>query len=186
VEIHGEWARIRDSEQRIVGPTGAFATQRADATSYLLGARYLSQNDTTYILEYYRNGSGYSENQANDFYRLVDNGVSQFQATGNDALLQRALAAAQAGYARPNPMQRYPYLRISQNEPFDIVYFTPSVTAIVNLDDRSYSFTPELLYSGIRNLDLRVRAMWIVGDANTDSGEKQNARRVELLARYYF
>jgi hypothetical protein len=186
VEIHGEWARIRDLEQRIAGPTGAFATQRADATSYLLGARYLSQKDTTYILEYYRNGSGYSENQANDFYRLVDNGVSQFQATGSDALLQKALAAAQAGYARPNPMQRYLYLRISQKEPFDIVYFTPSVTAIVNLDDRSYSFTPELLYSGIRNLDLRLRAMWIVGDANTDFGEKQNARRVELLARHYF
>lgn len=186
VEIHGEWARIRDLEQRIVGPTGAFATQRADATSYLLGARYLSQKDTTYILEYYRNGSGYSENQANDFYRLIDNGLSQFQLTGSDALLQRAIAASQAGYARPNPMRRYLYLRISQKEPFDIVYFTPSVTAIVNLDDRSYSFTPELLYSAIKNLDLRLRAMWIVGDANTDFGEKQNSRRLELMMRYYF
>ena len=186
MEVHGEWARIRDFEQRIVGPAGTVATQRADVTSYLLGARYLSQKDTTYILEYYRNGTGYTEAQANDFYRLIDNGVNQFLVTGNDALLQRAIAAAQAGYARPNPMQRYLYLRISQKEPFDIVYFTPSVTTIVNLDDRSYSLTPELLYSGIKNLDLRLRAMWIVGDAKTDFGEKQNSRRMELMMRYYF
>ena len=57
MEVHGEWARIRDFEQRIVGPAGTVATQRADVTSYLLGARYLSQKDTTYILEYYRNGN---------------------------------------------------------------------------------------------------------------------------------
>lgn len=186
LEVHGEWARIRDFEQRIVGPTGAAATRRGDATSYLLGLRYLTERDTTYILEYYRNGTGFTESQARDFYRLVDNGLTQFRATGTDALLRKALAASQGGYGRANGGERYLYLRASQKEPFDIVYFTPSVTLIANLDDRSWSLTPELLYTGITNLDLRLRAAWLKGKADSEFGEKQNARRLELMARFYF
>ncbi|MBI4753994.1 MAG: hypothetical protein HY778_00910 [Betaproteobacteria bacterium] len=189
LEVHGEWARIRDFEQRVIGPTGSLTTQRRDATSSLLGLRYLTEKDTTIIAEYYRNGTGYTENQARDFYRLVDNGLSQFQTSGSDALLQRALAVSQGGqggYGRPNAMQRTLYLRVSQKEPFDIVYFTPSITLIANLDDGSRSVTPELLYTGITNLDLRLRFMLLTGGANTEFGEKQNSRRVEVMARVYF
>lgn len=189
MEIHGEWARIRDFEQRLVDAAGAVSTRRQDATSYLLGVRYLTERDTTYILEYYRNGTGYSEVQAGDFYRLVDNGVAQFQASGSDVLLRKAIAAsqgAQGGYGRPNAGERYLYLRVSQKEPFDIVYFTSSVTLIANLDDRSWSLTPELLYTAVTNLDLRLRATWLKGGPDTEFGEKQNARRLELMARYYF
>ena len=186
LEIHGEWARIRDVEQRSVGPTGAMTTRIDDRTSGLLGVRYLSERDTTYIVEYYHNGPGFTENQTRDFYRLVDSGLTQFQVTGNDALLKRALAAGQGGYGKANAMQRYLYLRASQKEPYDIVYFTPSVTLIANLDDGSYSLTPELLYTGITNLDLRLRATWLSGRKGSEFGEKQNARRLELMARYYF
>lgn len=186
VEIHGEWARIRDVEQRSVGPTGVTTTQRGDATSYLLGLRYLTEQDTTWILEYYRNGTGYTEAQAQDFYRLVDNGVIQFRTTGSDSLLKKALSASQGGYGKPNAMRRYLYLRASQKEPFDIVYFTPSVTLIANADDRGYSLTPELLYTGVTNLDLRLRATWLKGGTGSDFGEKQNVRKWELMMRYYF
>lgn len=67
LEIHGEWARINDNERRTVSPTGAIRVETNNATNYLLGLRYLSENDTTTILEYYRNGAGYSEAQAKDF-----------------------------------------------------------------------------------------------------------------------
>jgi hypothetical protein len=186
LEIHGEWARIRDAEQRSVGPTGITTTQIGDATSYLLGLRYLTERDTTWIAEYYRNGTGYTEAQAQDFYRLVESGLRQFQTTNSDALLKKAQSASQSGYARANAMQRYLYLRASQKEPFDIVYFTPSLTLIANLDDRSWSLTPELLYTGVTNLDLRLRAAWLSGKTDSEFGEKQNARKLELMARYYF
>lgn len=186
LEIHGEWARSRDVDQRLVDAAGVATTRRGDATSYLLGLRYLSERDTTYIVEYYRNGTGYTASQARDFYRLVDAGLAQFQAGGGTALLQKAQSASQGGYGRPNTGERYLYLRASQKEPFDIVYFTPSVTLIANLDDRSFSLTPELLYTGITNLDLRLRAAWLNGGAESEFGEKQNARKLELMLRYYF
>jgi len=63
---------------------------------------------------------------------------------------------------------------------------TPSATVIANLDDGSYSFTPELLYTGVTNLDLRLRATWLHGKSNSEFGEKQNARKLELMARFYF
>ena len=186
LEIHGEWARISDYERRIVSPTGTTKVETFDATSYLLGLRYLSDNDLTTIVEYYRNGTGYTEAQGRDFYSLVDAGIRQFDSTGSDALLSKAATVSQGSYGRANPMQQYLYLRVSQKEPFNIVYFTPSLTSIINLDDRSYSLTPELLYTGVTNLDLRLRATWLVGGAGTEFGEKLNSRRLELMARFYF
>ncbi|MBI4742507.1 MAG: hypothetical protein HY777_13365 [Betaproteobacteria bacterium] len=186
LEVHGEWAHIRDLEQRIVGAGGALTSGRRNATSALLGLRYLTEQDTTYILEVYRNGAGYTEQQASDFYRLVDSGIAQFETTGSAALLQSAQAASLSGYGKANPMQRYLYLRASQKEPFDIVYFTPSLTLIANLDDHSTSLTQELLYTGVTNLDLRLRATWLAGRAGSEFGEKQNARKLELMMRYYF
>ncbi|MDO8786916.1 MAG: hypothetical protein Q7J42_02430 [Sulfuritalea sp.] len=177
LEIHGEWARLRDVEQRRIDAAGNVTSAIRDATSYLLGMRYLSANDTTWIAEYYRNGSGYTQSQLSDFHRLVD--------SGNPALLAKARQIS-TSYGRPNAGERYLYLRASQKEPFDIVYFTPSVTLIGNLDDRSYSLTPELLYTGITNLDLRLRASWLHGGEHSEFGEKQNERRLELMARFYF
>ena len=185
LEIHGEWAKIRDFELRSVAPSGAITTERRNVTSYLLGLRYLTERDTTYILEYYRNGTGYTDNQTRDFYQLIDNGLAQFQAAGTDPLLAKARQISPS-YARANPGERYLYLRASQKEPFDIVYFNPSITLIANLDDRSYSLTPELLYTGVTNLDLRLRASWLSGKTGSEFGEKQNVRRLELVARYYF
>ncbi|MDI6750369.1 MAG: hypothetical protein ACOY6N_06665 [Pseudomonadota bacterium] len=176
-EIHGEWARIRDFEQRLIDAAGNVSSVTRDATSALVGLRYLTQNDTTWIAELYRNGTGYSERELSDFLRLAD--------SGNPLLFNKAKQISPA-YARPNAGRDYLYLKVSQKEPFDIVYFTPSLTWIANLADKSYSITPELLYTGITNLDLRLRATWLHGKSYSEFGEKQNRRKLELMARFYF
>ena len=86
----------------------------------------------------------------------------------------------------PNAGRSYLYLRVSQKEPFDIVYWTPAVTGIVNTEDKSYSITPEISYTGITNIELRLRAMVLAGNRLSEFGEKQNDFRIELMARYYF
>jgi hypothetical protein len=83
-------------------------------------------------------------------------------------------------------MRRYLYVRASQKEPFDILYFTPAVTAIINLDDHSYSVTPELAYTGITNLEMRLRLFALQGARRSEYGEKLNEQRIELRLRYYF
>lgn len=87
------------------------------------------------IFEYYRNGAGYTDHQMQDFYAFIDDGLAQWRVTGDDAVLNQARSLSQ-NYACANPGERYLYLRVSQKEPFDIVYFTPSVTFIANTGGR--------------------------------------------------
>jgi len=185
-EIHGEFAFIKDHVKRYLDGDGNVAENEYDAVSYLAGIRYLTENDTTCILEYYRNGTGYTETEMREFFSFIDNGYDAYVSTGNDAFLKKAASVTSGNYGRPNPMRDYLYLRASRKEPFDILYFTPAVTWIFNVNDRSYSLTPEILYTGIENLDLRLKASVIAGERLTEFGEKANDYKVELRARYYF
>jgi len=83
-------------------------------------------------------------------------------------------------------MRDYLYLRVSQKEPFNILYFTPAITWIFNINDKSFSLSPELIYTGITNLELRLKASLITGQRDSEYGEKQNNYRAELRLRYYF
>jgi hypothetical protein len=181
LEAHAEWARIRDFEQPVLDASGALATAPPrDATSWLAGLRYLTERETTWIVEYYRNGTGYSEAQARAFYEAAHAGA----ALG--ALTPVLRSAAQAGYARPNLMRRYLYVRASQKEPFDILYFTPSAFTILNLDDGSYSLVGELTYTGFGDFEIRLRAALNRGERLTEFGEKPVNERLELRLRWHF
>jgi hypothetical protein len=186
LEIHGEWAHAASATRPVVDAAGNVVPIEALATSYLLGLRYLSESQLTTLFEYYYNGAGYSEDEMRNFASAVHSAYDQYQTTGNAAPLTKLRTALQPAMARPNPGQRYLYLRLSQQEPFDILYLTPALTTIANVDDRSYSVAPELLYTGVTNLELRFRVFWLHGAPLSDFGEKQNMRRLELRARYYF
>jgi hypothetical protein len=185
-EVHGEWARISQSARPVTDNAGRVTTTVENATSYLAGLRYLTEKDTTYIAEYYRNGTGYSDQEARQFYQLVDTAFTQIQQTGNSTLLPKALSLSQGAYGRPNAGKDYLYFRAQQKDALGIVYFQPSITAMMNWQDRSYQITPELLYTGVKNLDLRLRFLMLHGGGLTDFGEKQNSRKIEFYARYYF
>ena len=78
------------------------------------------------------------------------------------------------------------YLRVRQKEPLDFLYFTPSLTTVVNLRDPNFSIAPEIAYMGITNPELRFKATFLVGGEGTEFGEKPNDYRLEFRARYYF
>lgn len=186
LEIHGELAFIEDFSKRLIDSNGNLSTKDYDTQSYLLGLRYLTEKETTYLLEYYHNGAGYTKSEMNDFLSFVNKGYNQFLSTGNTSPLGKAANLGEGNYGRNTPMTDYLYLRVSQKEPFDILYFTPAMTSIMNLKDQSFSFVPELLYTGITNLELRLKTFFLVGKGNTEFGEKQNDFRIEFRARYYF
>jgi hypothetical protein len=185
-EIHGEWARVQQFTRPVTDSSGQVTNETVNATSYLAGLRYLTASDTTYIAEYYRNGTGYSDPEARQFYEFVNTAFTQLEQTGNTALLQKALSLSQGSYGRPNAGKDYIYFRAQQKDALGIVYFQPAITAMMNWQDRSYQVTPELLYTGVKNLDLRLRLFLLHGGSSTDFGEKQNSRKLEFYARYYF
>jgi hypothetical protein len=186
LEIHGEFSRIDDFTRGSIGSNGSSYQTVYDATNWLLGLRYLTKKDTTYILEYYRNGTGFTEQEMQDSFIFVHNAYDSYLSTGNDAFLQRAAAVTEKSYGRANAGREYAYLRVSQKDPLDILYWTPAVTAIVNTGDRSYSLSPEISYTGTTNLEMRLKGTVLAGERLSEYGEKPYDYRVELRVRYYF
>jgi len=185
-EIHGELAWITDFKKRSIDSRGSLSTEESDVLRALLGIRYLTSNEITLIVEYYHNGGGIDEDDAENFFRFVDRAYDRFLSSGDKAQLTQATRLSRDTLAAAKPMRDYLYFRASQKEPFDILYFTPAVTAVVNLTDRSLSLTPELLYSPKTNLEFRLRGGFLAGGKNTEYGEKLNDYKLELRVRYYF
>lgn len=175
LELHGEWARSLDAPRPLVPLSGAVALQRFDATSMLLGVRYITEREVTWIAELYRNGGGYSRAEYGDFL---------LAATG--ATPARAAQLALTPYLRPNPGRDYAYLRVSGKEPFDWLYVVPAITAIVNLRDRSHSLTPEISYTGIDNVELRARWVVLHGAPDSEFGARPIRSRLEAYVRWSF
>lgn len=186
LEIHGELAHIPRQKYRVLTEAGQLTTREVSDTSYLLGLRYLTENDITTIVEFYHNDDGYTELETTQFFQLLDTGYNQFLITGSDALLQQATLVSESGYARPQTGRDYLYARITMKDPFDLLYFTPGITAIANLDDLSYSLSPELTYTGFTNWEMRLRLSYLNGATYSEYGEKQNSNKVEARLRYFF
>lgn len=176
-EIHGEAALYQDFQKATFESDGTITATMEDVPSYLAGLRYLSSANTTYIFEYYYNGQGYSTEETEDLYGHL------YQLDDQELA---SVAANLSGYQVPNFMTHYLYLKASQKEPFGWLYFTPSLYSIVNAKDGSFNLIPEVVYSGVENLELRTRISLLYGGSNTEYGEKINDWKLELRGRYYF
>jgi hypothetical protein len=185
-EFHGEAAWITDFTEKSIDPGGNLTTETADVLQWLLGIRYLTAHNVTWIVEYYHNGGGLDTADAENFYRFVDQAYHLFLAEGDSTRLKKISRLSRDTLAAARPMRDYLYVRASWKEPFDILYFTPGIISIINLNNQSVSLTPELTYSPITNLELRLRGTFLAGGKNTEYGEKQNGWRAELRVRYFF
>lgn len=173
LEVHGELAYTPDYN-------------KINAFSYLFGIRFLTKTDTTFFLEYYKNGHGFLQGEMSDYYSQINEAYQVFLLSGDDTCLKSLSANSDPAYSSFAPMRDYLYLRISWKEPWDILYFIPSLTTIYNIADNSFSIAPELLYTPVTNLELRTKISLLVGKKGSDFGEKQNNFRFEFRGRYYF
>lgn len=175
-ELHGEWAWTPDAPKKLVD--GAILkTEKHDSHNLLLGLRYLTESETTWIVEYLHQSNGYNEEEMQAYF-------DRFATSPDPAKLRET--GQQAGFLRPNPMQNYLYLRASRKEPFDWLYTSAGVTVIRNLDDDSGMVMPEFVYSGVENLELRLRWSLLSGETGSEYGEKLNEQKLELRGRYFF
>jgi len=85
--------------------------------SFLLGTRALTTSDTTFILEYYRNGTGFTEEEMANFFGFVNDAYQTYVKTGSDALCSGRPRFSTANYGRVNTMRDYLYLRITRKNP---------------------------------------------------------------------
>jgi hypothetical protein len=185
-EVHGELAYQEDVRHLVIDGSGNTRQTREDQLSYLLGMRYLNAIDTTFIAEYYHNGGGYNKEELQDFFTYQEAVFEQWRATGNTSLMQGANQITRPYYQQRNFGENYFYLKISQKEPFDILYFNPWVATVVNLQDFSFNLQLGMTWTPVTNLELNFRVGIPVGASKTDFGEKPDTLRPEIWMRYYF
>lgn len=185
-EIHGEWAYIVDAQKKFTDANYDIHTTTADTQQFLLGLRYLTDSELTIIAEYFHNGGGYDSDEISAFADLAAAGIDAYDATGSTTLLDKATTLANAGYGKFTPGTDYAYLKLSQKDPFGWLYVTPAATTIVNLNDGSLQFSPEVTYTGIDNLSLRLRGTVLAGGEGDEFGEKTTQWKIELTAKVYF
>ena len=184
-EIHGEAALVNDHRKYIIDENGNTSEQEDTALDLLLGLRYLSNIETTYILEYYHNGQGYTQKEYENYLNFIENGYNQYLNTSSNTSISKSKQYA-AYYNKQAAMRDYIYLKISQKDPFDILYFTPSIICIYNINDQSSSITPGITYSPITNLILDLKAGFLFGKNKTEYNEKINKGKIVFSIKYYF
>jgi hypothetical protein len=184
-EIHGDVALVKDYNKHIIDQYGNISESEYTAYNFLLGVRYLSNQDTTYILEYYRNGQGYSTEEYENYLTFIESGYDQYLSTSSKAAILKSKTMANY-YNQQAVMKDYLYLKISQKDPFDILYFVPGIIFVYNLNDQSASITPYMTYSPLTNLTLEIKTGFLFGGDKTEYGEKINKAKIELSMQYYF
>jgi hypothetical protein len=185
-EIHGEAAVVLDYVKYITDQQGNLTGKKYDAKSYLLGIRYLTGYDTTYIFEYYRNGQGYTSDEMKDYFTLIEDGYQDYINSQNMAKLSKSRLYGSQFYNKQTVMKDYFYLKVSQKEPFNILYFTPSVTCLYNINDKSGSIMPQIIYTPITNLEFELKTTFLLGKDYTEFGEKLNDYKIYAAVKYYF
>ena len=181
LEVHGEVSSYWNDPKYII-LNNSLAEQSKAGTSWLLGFRYLSQQETTVIAEYYHNGNGLTR----DEYSTYQSFVSSVLAGGSAEAILQAQSYSQNYFNGSTLMQDYLYCKISQPEPFNWLYFTPSLFIIYNLTDGSYLLSSPLSFKSFTNFELILWPTIMVGADGTEFGGKQIQKRFELWVRFYF
>jgi len=181
VEVHGEFSYAQ-GVQRFSVRDGMLTRGDRDASTYLVGLRFLSASNTTIIAEYFHNDVGLNKGEYEEYSAFVLNGTTSPIA----AVLQQTLATQQKYFKGSTLMQEYLYLKVIQPEPFDWLYFTPSVFMIYNLEDKSALLSASLSYKPSTNVEFLLWPTVLVGSPMTEYGGKQLQERVEFWLRVYY
>ena len=83
-------------------------------------------------------------------------------------------------------MQNYFYLKITQPEPFNWLYFTPSIFTICNLNDKSFLLAIQLIYKPVTNFEFTFLPTLLIGVEDTEFGGKQIQQKIEMRMKVHF
>ena len=181
LEIHGDFAYRNQSLQTDIIESSSLSSTTESTFQSLVGLRYLTESELTWIAEWLHNPQGYNTKEMRNYYNLA-----RSDPLTESANYQLSQQAKQTSYGLSNPGQNYFYLRASQKDFADIVYLSAALTTISNLEDNSFLLTPELIYTGYKNSELRFRATTFQGSKNSEFGEKISNSKLEFRLRLFF
>jgi len=180
-EIHAEYVFEKDVVTNSLNSNFNVGSMVDNSHKYLFGTRILFETNTTVILEYLHNDSGLDKEQMINFYDAIDSAIS-----GNPALLPIIKDYQFENFTNQFLMKDYLYFKFSHPEPFNVLYFTPSIFVLYNLNDNSKMIGVEFSYSRFNNLNLKLKYNLLSGNLNSEFGGKISSKKLSLLIDYTF
>jgi len=181
IEMHGEFSRF-SNQPRYTISNSTPETDNISGASYLLGIRWLNESNITTILEYYHNDAGLDKNEFGTYNDFLLSAI----ASGDSGSISNAINVSKNYFSDTDLMRDYLYLKISWPEPFNWVYFTPSIYTIININDGSSIIGIPLSYKPITNFEFIFWPTILAGGNNTEYGSKQYESKLDLWLRFYF
>lgn len=181
LEFHTEFSLTRNADRYFID-NGILNRKYGDIYSYLIGIRYLNEWNTTVIAEYYHNGFGMSKNEFESYQNYLLKGI----AIGTPDAIQQTLGINQTYFKSNTLMRDYLYVKLTQPEPFDWLYFTPSIYTIYNLQDNSFLLSANFIYKPETNLEFIIWHTYMFGKDTSEFGSRQVEQKIELWMRVYF
>jgi hypothetical protein len=160
-EMHGEYAEDTDLSNKY--------------TKSLLGVRYLTDNEITWTIEAYHDTSGWTKDESTEIYKTIENASSVAAKTALTELQSKQIVS-----------QDYAYIKASLKEPFDWLYFTPPLTWLGNIADKSFNVITQLNYAPVTDWSFQLSWQQLSGDAYTQYGENLLGNKLELKTNYSF
>ncbi|MCD4651171.1 MAG: hypothetical protein K8S56_05215 [Candidatus Cloacimonetes bacterium] len=180
-EIHAEYVFEKKLTTISWDSNSSLESDTTDGHHYLFGTRILFETNTTLIAEYFHNDAGFDKDQMSNFFETIEYAISQ------DPSLMAGIKQYQGeNFNSQFLMRDYLYIKLSHPEPFDILYFTPSIFVLYNLNDKSSMAGGEFSYSRFENLSLKMKYNLLLGVDNTEFGEKTNSGKLSLQMGYTF
>ena len=181
LEIHAEFSYAQDEIKYFIADD-LISQQEMDGGSYLLGLRYLNRFNTTLVAEYYHNNSGLSKNEFSSYVNYLHSSLE----SNIPEQLNSAKSVMSTTLRSKTLMHDYLYVKLSQPEPFSLLYTSISMFAIYNIGDKSFLFSPQLSYKPYTNFEVLLWPFLFYGGNDTEYGSKQFERKIEIWMRFYF
>lgn len=181
LEAHAELS-YNENIQRYTIVNGTLHAVQKNRFSHLLGLRYLHESNTTVIVEYYHNSLGMNRGEFENYADYLANAAN----SGNGTSGQQALGLSQQYFRSSTLMEDYLYVKLTMPEPFDWLYFTPSLHSIYNLNDNSFLLSASLSYKPVTNFEFIFWPTFLFGGEGSEFGQKMVQKRMELWVRVFF
>jgi len=160
-EVHGEVAKTTSPED--------------DHYLALIGLRYLTENEVTWIVEGYHDSSGLTKETSVLLYE-----------SARSLSPSKAISVLRQLQQQKTVNQNYGYVKASIKEPFGWLYFTPSISWLGNLDDASFNIISQLSYQPSTNWTFQAYWQRLSGNPNTQYGESLVKDKLEAAVSYAF
>ncbi|MCK9408479.1 MAG: hypothetical protein M0R68_05020 [Bacteroidetes bacterium] len=181
LEIHGELGYSRNVETFSI-VNNLVASNNSHGISTLAGFRYLHESNITLIAEYYHTDFGMSTAELEMYQRFL----ATTTQSKNPLMIQQVTKINQMYFHGTNLSNDYAYIKLTYPEPFEWLYFTPSVFSIVHLADKSFLLSVTLNYKPVTNIEFILWPSLISGGNETEYGSKAFQQKVELWMRVFF